>query len=257
MKAKLRVTQTSSAIGAAAAACARRSRASACAARALEVVVDEHAVVPRRGQEGDPPRHGRRSRSVEHDSMADTLSKLAKPAGRHARQDARRSRRRLRPRQDRRPRPEGPVRPHARLQAALRRRPDADPAPPAEARLHEPVPGDRSPRSTSASSSVFAAGAKVDETALREPRPRPGPLRPHQDPRRRRAHQDAHRHGARVLEVGRGRRSRRRAARPSLVRPAGRSPAPSRADRRPWPPSPASRTSARSPSSGGASSSRS
>ena len=74
--------------------------------------------------------------------MADTLSKLAKPAGRDAPEDAPRARRRLGPRQDRRPRAEGPVRPHARLQAALRGRADAHPAPPAEARLPQPVPDD-------------------------------------------------------------------------------------------------------------------
>ena len=45
----------------------------------------------------------------------------------------------------------------------------------------------------------FAAGANVDEKRAARARARPGPARSHQDPRRRRAHQEAHRDGPRLL----------------------------------------------------------
>ena len=59
-----------------------------------------------------------------------------------------------------------PVAPRSSRTSKAARRPLA--APPAEARLQEARSATSSPRSTSASSRSFAAGAKVDETALRE-----------------------------------------------------------------------------------------
>ena len=143
--------------------------------------------------------------------------KLAPPEGATHDEAPHRPRRRLRPRQDRRPRPEGPEGPLKRQhhkphfqggQTPMQRRLP-------KRGFRNPFADESSPTSTSASSSVFAAGAEVDEAALREARPRPGPLRPHQGPRQRRAHQEAHRHRARFSKSARRRRSRRPAARPS------------------------------------------
>ena len=87
--------------------------------------------------------------------------------------------------------------------------------------------------STSATLDSFDAGARSTATALREMRPRPEAVDAHQDPRQRRAHQEAHRHGPPLLQVAPARRSRRRAARSrSSRRPGcgeGRSP-PARKD---------------------------
>ena len=98
--------------------------------------------------------------------MADTLSKLAKPAGATRPEDARRARRRLRARQDRRPRPEGPVRPHraasSRTSRAVRR--------PSSAACPSAGSTTRSPASIAEVNvgdlEIFAAGANVDEAAL-------------------------------------------------------------------------------------------
>ncbi len=190
--------------------------------------------------------------------MADTLSKLAKPAGRDPSEDASRPRRGLRPGQDVRSRPEGPVRADARLQAALRGRADA--ACSAACRSAASTTRSRAspPRSTWATSTVFAAGAKVDEAALRSS----GLVKGRYDRIKilgngeltkavtvsahafsKSAAEKIEKAGGKVVLLG---------GRPSSSAARARS-----AERQPCPPSPPSPTSGRSPSFAGASCSRS
>jgi hypothetical protein len=134
--------------------------------------------------------------------MADTLSKLLKPGGRRVVAKTRVGRgvgSGLGKTSGRGS--EGPVRTHARLQAALRRRADAHPATSAQARLSQPVP-DRHREVNVGDLEIFGAGASVDERARRA-RAGQGSIRPDQGPRRRRAHEGRDRDRARILQDGR------------------------------------------------------
>ncbi len=149
-----------------------------------------------------------------------------------------------------RSRPEGPVRPHARLQAALRRRPDAH----RSAASRSAASTTRSRRSSAEVNvgdlEVFAAGAKVDEAALRDS----GLVKGRYDRIKIlgngeltkavtvTAHAFSKSAAAKIEKAG-----------GKVVAPHGRSPnaapAPDPRYAEPCPPSPPSRTSAKSPSS--------
>ena len=123
-----------------------------------------------------------------------SLNTLKVPKGANRGPQARRSWPGLRPRQDGRPRrqgPEGPLRQHALR--GVRGRPDAAAAPPPEVRLQERPPRASARRSRSATSR--GSSGVVDEAALRAAGLVRGQLRRRGGARRRRAHQQGHRQG--------------------------------------------------------------